>query len=143
MDVKTRLFRAIDANINRCREGIRTVEDIFRFIYQDDFLRRRLRRIRHQLDEVGKQNKLKRNLLYARNVNSDRGKKFDMLEMKRKDLTDVIYVNFQRAKEASRVMEELFKIIDLDIARISKKIRYDLYRTEKDTFKRWPSLFNT
>ncbi len=143
MDVKTRLFRAIDANINRCREGIRTVEDIFRFIYQDDFLRRKLRRIRHQLDEVGKQNKLKRNLLYARNVNSDRGKKFDMLEMKRKDLTDVIYVNFQRAKEASRVMEELFKIIDLDIARISKKIRYDLYRTEKDTFKRWPSLFNT
>ena len=143
MDVKTRLFRAIDANINRCREGIRTVEDIFRFIYQDDFLRKKLRHIRHQLDEVGKQNKLKRNLLYARNVNSDRGKKFDMLEMKRKDLTDVIYVNFQRAKEASRVMEELFKIIDLDIARISKKIRYDLYRTEKDTFKRWPSLFNT
>ncbi len=143
MEVKTKIFRTLDANINRCREGIRTVEDIFRFIYQDDFLRKKLRRIRHQLDELTKQNKLKKRLLYARDVNSDSGKKFDTLEMKRKNIADIIYVNFQRAKEASRVMEELFKIIKPDIAKVTKKMRYDLYRAEKETLKRWPSLFNT
>ncbi len=142
MDAENKLFRALDANLNRCREGIRTVEDIFRFIYPDDFLRKKLRYLRHQLDIIAK-GKLRTYLLASRNVKEDKGKQPDKMEMKRKNVADVLYVNFQRAKEATRVMEELFKLTNPATAKIVKKLRYDLYRTEKETFKRWPSLFGS
>ena len=45
MDKK--LLRVIDANFNRCKEGLRVVEDIFRFCFEDDALRKKIRKIRH------------------------------------------------------------------------------------------------
>ena len=45
-------LRVIDANFNRCKEGLRVAEDIFRFILKEDGLRKTLRRLRHSLDLI-------------------------------------------------------------------------------------------
>ena len=40
-------LRLIDANLNRLREGIRVVEDIFRYIYNDKETSIKLKNLRH------------------------------------------------------------------------------------------------
>ena len=45
---KTAVLRIIDANANRCAEGIRVIEEIARFSRADGELSRRLKEIRHE-----------------------------------------------------------------------------------------------
>ena len=40
-------LRLIDANLNRLREGIRVVEDIFRYVYNDKQTALKLKELRH------------------------------------------------------------------------------------------------
>ena len=44
--------RIIDANLNRCREGLRVVEDGLRFVLDDAALYKKVRRIRHDTDKI-------------------------------------------------------------------------------------------
>ena len=57
------ILRVIDANFNRCKEGLRVVEDIFRFILKQDSLRKILRKLRHCLDEITQEEILKKAIL--------------------------------------------------------------------------------
>ena len=135
------VLRVIDANFNRCKEGLRVVEDIFRFILKQDDLRIILRKLRHSLDEIAQEKILKQAIL-SRNSKGDLGKKCDNLEIKRKDVNSLIYINLQRVKESLRVLEEFFKlIIPRHVSRI-KKIRYEIYELEKKILKKWPPLRN-
>jgi hypothetical protein len=127
---KQKMLRAIDANYNRCREGLRVVEDVFRFILQDDIFRKKIRVVRHSLDDIAKARILKEAIL-TRDSKKDLGKKVDNLELKRDSLNDIIYANLQRAKESLRVMEEFFKILIPNKVKSIKKIRYQLYTLEK------------
>ena len=34
-EINSSLYRVIDANLNRLKEGIRVIEDIFRYIYNN------------------------------------------------------------------------------------------------------------
>lgn len=133
----SKVFRVIDANFNRCKEGLRVIEDIFRFILEDNALRKKTRAIRHALDEIKKNPKLRQNLLAARDVQKDSGKKVDYFEIKRKNTSDILYVNIQRVKESLRVLEEFFKIIDKCNVPLLKKSRYELYEIERKSFKKW------
>jgi len=135
------VLRVIDANFNRCKEGLRVVEDIFRFILKQDNLRRVSRRLRHCLDRIAQEKILKQAIL-SRNSTKDLGKECDALEIKRKDVNSLLYINLQRVKESLRVLEEFFKlIIPQGVARI-KKIRYEIYELEKKILKKWPPLRN-
>ena len=139
--VEKGVFRIIDANFNRCKEGLRVVEDIFRFILKEDSLRKTLRRLRHSLDEIAPET-LKAAVL-TRNSQKDPGKECDHLEMKRKDVNSLLYINLQRIKESLRVLEEFFKlIIPRRVSKI-KKIRYQIYELEKKILKKWPPLCNS
>lgn len=40
-------LRILDANLNRLREGIRVVEDVFRYVYNDAQTASRLKELRH------------------------------------------------------------------------------------------------
>ena len=51
--------------------------------------------------------------------------------------------NAQRAKEALRVLEEFFKLVDTTASKKIQKLRFDLYAIEKQTVKRFPGLLNT
>ena len=135
------VLRVIDANFNRCKEGLRVAEDIFRFVLKQDELRKALRKLRHCLGKIAQEKILKQAIL-SRNSKKDIGKECDVLEMKRKDVNSLLYVNLQRIKESLRVLEEFFKLIIPQRVPKIKKIRYEIYELEKKILKKWPPLRN-
>lgn len=127
---KKNLLRVVDANFNRSKEALRVIEDIFRFVLENDELRKKARVLRHSLDKVSA-NKIFKTAMLFRDSKSDLGKKTDALEFNRKTVSDIIYANLQRAKESVRVLEEFLKIISPQQVKLLKKIRYDIYSLEK------------
>ncbi len=136
------ILRVVDANFNRSKEGLRVIEDTFRFILQNDKLRKKARKLRHSLNFIAQQNLLKDAIL-NRNSKKDMGKSNDCLEAKRANTNNVLYANFQRVKESLRVLEEFFKLLALAEVSSIKKIRYEIYTLEKESFKIWPPLCNS
>ena len=124
------MLRVVDANFNRSKEALRVVEDIFRFVLENDKLRKEARALRHALDKITV-SKIFKEAVLSRDSESDLGKKTDVLEFDRKTIDDILYANLQRAKESVRVLEEFFKIISAPQVKLLKKIRYDIYSLEK------------
>ncbi|HDN86180.1 MAG: thiamine-phosphate pyrophosphorylase [Candidatus Omnitrophota bacterium] len=143
MAISLHIFRIIDVNFNRAKEGLRVIEDIFRFILRDNHLRKWARKVRHSLDKIVKEASFKNKLIKARSTEEDLGKDYDFLEKRRKSMEEVLYINLQRVKESLRVLEEFLKLIDEKKAGIIKKTRFKVYELEKYTFSKWPSLRNT
>ncbi len=121
-----KLYRLIDANLNRLREGLRTLEDIQRYIYNNEVLAKRLKDLRHQVRYKDK------NLLAYRDITTDVLTQTTPSEAERKSIEDLIVANIKRAQEAARVLEEAFKLLDPTMAQQFKQIRYELYDIEKE-----------
>ena len=119
-------LRLIDANLNRLREGIRVVEDIYRYIFNDKNIATKLKKLRHS-SRIDVYN----DLLDSRDIQNDVLKVSTKSEQNRTDLTSILIANYKRAQESSRVLEEFTKLIDTDISEKFKSIRYDLYQLEK------------
>lgn len=119
-------LRIIDANLNRLREGLRVLEDISRFAYDDKPLASLLKNLRHQSRLEYK------NLLYSRDIQNDILKQSTPSELQRENIKDVVVANIKRTQESSRVLEEILKTVDKDKSAIFKEIRYKLYQIEKD-----------
>ena len=123
------LLRVIDANINRYKEGIRVVEDIYRYMYDNKEISSKLKSLRHielPLDI--------KELLSARDSINDVLKPSTKSEQTRNNLENVILANIKRSEESARVLEELFKLIDIDTSEKFKHNRYILYDIEKSIF---------
>ena len=133
------ILRIVDANFNRCKEGLRVAEDIFRFILQNDYLRKKIRTLRHSLDSIAQEKTLK-NAILCRDSKNDPGKSTDCLEIKRDSANSILYINLQRTKESLRVLEEFFKLVIPRRVSLIKKIRYQIYTLEKEILKLWPPL---
>ena len=120
-------LRLIDANLNRLREGIRVVEDIFRYIYNNKDISLQLKNLRHlsRLDSYSE-------LLENRDINNDVLKQSTSSEQSREDLNSILISNFKRAQESSRVLEEFAKLISTKDSEKFKHIRYKLYDLEKN-----------
>ena len=120
------LYRVIDANLNRLKEGIRVVEDILRYKENNKELSSKLKSLRHQarIDEI-------KELLENRDSINDVLKSSTKSEQKRTNLQSIIIANFKRAQESARVLEELFKLSNIDYSEKFKAIRYELYNLEK------------
>jgi len=138
-----KLFRIIDANINRSQEGLRVCEDIVRFYLDDKRLTHFFKSARHEVYEINKVlGKKKIKPLYARNVKSDKGKKTTPSEKRRKDIADIFGANAQRSKESIRVLEEISKLVDKKISERFKKLRFRIYEKEKITRKKLESVLH-
>ncbi|HEO98643.1 MAG: thiamine-phosphate pyrophosphorylase [Campylobacterales bacterium] len=124
-----KVARLIDANLNRLKEGIRVIEDINRYIYDDASLTSQLKSLRHRLQTLYSQERL-----YFRDIENDVQKKSIESELKRSNIVDLVIANFSRAQESARVLEESFKLIDPVFSEIAKEVRYGLYGVEKDFF---------
>lgn len=124
------IFRVIDVNINRSKEGLRVIEDIFRFVIKDDKLRKSVRKIRHELDSVLLAKVVPRAIFY-RDVSGDLGKRLDGWEKPRDNLEDIVYANFQRVKEALRVLEEFLKLVFPNKVAKIKAARFKVYKLER------------
>jgi thiamine-phosphate pyrophosphorylase len=126
---KSNIFRVIDANINRYKEGIRVVEDIYRYIYNDKSLASSLKNLRHTNIPIH----IKELLSYRDSIN-DVLKPSTKDEKNRNSLEDIIIANLKRAQESARVLEEVFKLIDIKTSEKFKHNRYELYNIEKIIF---------
>ncbi len=118
-------LRLIDANLNRLREGIRVVEDIFRYVYNDKQTATALKELRH-LSRL--ENYIE--LLETRDVKNDVLRSSIKSEQNRTDLYSILIANFKRAQESSRVLEEFCKLISIEDSENFKYIRYELYNLE-------------
>lgn len=123
-------LRLLDANLNRLREGIRVVEDIYRYIFNDKKIASKLKKLRHKSRiEIHKE------LLDSRDIQNDVLKTSTTSEQTRADLDSILIANFKRAQESSRVLEEFTKLIDINTSENFKNIRYELYHLEKSIYK--------
>lgn len=130
----SKLYRIIDANLNRSREGLRVIEDIIRFTLDDAKLSIALKNLRHKLTNSIKDIDI---LVGNRNAKNDVGKPFSMsLEGKRRNLKEVVIANFRRVEESLRVLEEIFKIYKPNRSKIFKSLRFKTYTLEKKVYER-------
>ena len=118
-------LRLIDANLNRLREGIRVVEDIFRYVYNDKQTALKLKELRH-LSRLANYIEL----LETRDVKNDVLRSSIKSEQNRTNLYSILIANFKRAQESSRVLEEFCKLISIEDSENFKYIRYELYNLE-------------
>ncbi len=124
------MLRIIDANLNRCREGLRVLEDIARFTLNDDTLSQKFRIIRHKLIEADSS----RNLLTSRDASGDVGAQKPAARP-RGNLSDLVTANSRRVQESLRVLEEFAQIPDV-MSNINsdwfKSARFTVYSLEKE-----------
>ena len=118
-------YRIIDANLNRLREGIRVVEDIFRYIYNNKELSTKLKNLRH-ISRVENFYEI----LASRDVQNDVLRQSIKSEQNRDNLNSILIANFKRAQESARVLEELLKLYSIKDSENFKYIRYELYNLE-------------
>ena len=128
------IYRILDANVNRAAEGIRVVEDICRFNYENEKLTKKLRDMRHKIRKNLKD--IDSHLLRHRDSAHDIGKKITKQSKidKKEGLSQIIAANFKRALEAIRVIEEISKTTDnmYGIGKEYEALRYELYYLEKE-----------
>ena len=121
--------RLIDANINRIREGLRVIEDIHRYIYDDAEISSDIKELRHNIQKAYNPHRV-----VHRDIENDVSKESIDSEMSREDLQSIIIANFSRAQESARVLEELFKLDTPELSSLFKEIRYRLYAIEKRSY---------
>jgi thiamine-phosphate pyrophosphorylase len=131
------ILRIIDANLNRCREGLRVVEDSLRFVLNDGTLYKKIRAVRHSVDKVLRN--VYCDLIKERDSFDDSGRK--MPEVSKKDLQAVVVANFKRVQESLRVLEEYSKIFIPAASIEFKKYRYDAYILEKEVYLKYIEVF--
>ena len=121
------IYRVVDANLNRLKEGIRVVEDIMRYRDNNKELSQKLKSLRHKaiINET-------RELLKNRDSINDVLRPSTKSEQTRKDIESILTANFKRAQESARVLEEIFKLEDVTQSETFKTIRYELYNLEKE-----------
>jgi len=133
----------IDANLNRCSEGLRVLEDVARFLLNDAELCQRLRTLRHDL--ARETESLSIELLSQRDAGHDVGhlssreKKLNMKTTSLQGLLDLVTANAKRVEESLRVVEELAKLPEISSVLNSasfEQARFALYTLERDLISR-------
>ena len=132
----TDTLRTLDAAANRCREGLRVVEDFVRFSLDDAHLSRLLKELRHELTErLGDIDRL--GVISARDTLGDVGTRIKTSrEQTRQRPSDIVLANCRRVAEALRTLEEFSKFVVTKLADPTlparlEQMRYRLYTIEK------------
>jgi thiamine-phosphate pyrophosphorylase len=117
----------IDANLNRAREAIRTLEDVARFGWNDAAIAREAKELRHALQSAVAALPADR-LAAARDVAGDVGVSLETpTEYAREDLSSVAVAAGKRLTEALRAVEEAAKTVDARVSRAVEAVRYRAY----------------
>ncbi len=125
---KKAIWRVLDANANRAREGLRVVEDTARFVMARQDASEGVRDLRHRLDAIVRHYYSK--LLQNRDVENDSGTS-NATTAHRKGVPAVLASNFKRSTEALRVLEEYSRVVAPRAVRGVQAIRYGVYQWEK------------
>ncbi len=127
------IYQILDANVNRAREGLRVVEEIFRFLRKDTGMTRRLKAMRREIEHIVSASSINPAMLEkTRNSRQDPGRGIHGAgEMRRASVEDIAVANMHRVAEALRVLEEFFKLFDVKASLKFKGMRFRFYDVEK------------
>ena len=117
------VLRILDANLDRAREGIRTIEEWCRFGLNNEETTEQLKHLRQSLATWHSLQ-----IRAARDTPGDLGTALTHpKEAVRSSLTALLQANFARVQEALRVLEEYGKLYSLEMSAACKQMRYQLY----------------
>jgi thiamine-phosphate pyrophosphorylase len=123
---QTALFRILDANLDRAREGMRVIEEWCRFGLERSDLTEECKALRQGLAHWHHPQ-----LRACRNTPTDPGTHLTHpQEAQRSDLDQVLQANFCRVQESLRVLEEYGKLYDHQMVAAVKQMRYQIYTLE-------------
>jgi thiamine-phosphate pyrophosphorylase len=125
---QARVWRLLDANANRAREGLRVVEDTARFILAQPKASAALRDLPHRLDQLMRSHYV--TLLQHRDVETDSGRT-NPSTRHRSGVPALLAANFKRCEEALRVLEEYGRVISPGAVRGLQELRFKVYQWEK------------
>lgn len=126
------VFRILDAAANRCREGLRIVEDYVRFHRNEESLSAALKQLRHDFRSYWKELDSEQ-LLQNRDTVGDVGTTISTeAETIRTSLLDVVTANCKRVEESLRTLEEYSKLISPRVSKGFEVLRYRFYSIEQD-----------
>ncbi|MEE3368785.1 MAG: thiamine phosphate synthase [Planctomycetota bacterium] len=128
---ETSTLRVIDANRNRAAEGLRVVEEYFRFVLEDPLLTRRCKQLRHDLRELLAgipEHCLSVSRDTAADVGTDIGVDGEYVRLSGQH---VAYSSWKRLQQALRVLEEYTKLVDPEVAVQIEALRYSSYTLER------------
>ena len=122
------IYRILDANLDRAREAVRTIEEWCRFGLENRDLCDRCKQMRQELGQWHREE-----FRRARNTPDDPATSLSHAqEIQRTDIQAVLRANMARLQEALRVLEEYSKVIDPQMGEAMKQIRYGVYSLESD-----------
>lgn len=128
-----KIYRILDANLNRAREGLRVIEETARFILDDRVLTAELKDLRHLITSLAASlpgGPVE--LVSARDSEGDVGAgSWSEGERARDSVYNLVQANFKRVQEAARVLEEFGKMAGPGADKY-KKVRYQLYVLEQE-----------
>jgi thiamine-phosphate pyrophosphorylase len=120
------LFRILDANLDRAREGLRVVEEWCRFGLDDSALTGICKQLRQELGHWHCND-----FRFARDTTGDVGTDLTHAqEQVRADIPAVLQANLCRVQEALRALEEYGKVYDPAMGAACKQMRYQVYGLE-------------
>lgn len=120
------LYRILDANLDRAREGLRVIEEWCRFGLDDTALVALCKQLRQTLGHWHHHD-----FRLARDTPGDVGTALTHAhEESRADVPAVLQANLCRVQEALRALEEYGKIYDPAMGTACKQMRYQVYTLE-------------
>ncbi|UBF29662.1 thiamine phosphate synthase [Kovacikia minuta CCNUW1] len=121
--VQSALYRILDANLDRAREGIRIIEEWCRFGLNDARLTEECKHLRQELARWHTFE-----LRAARDTPGDVGTVLTHPdEAERSSVQQVLLANLSRVQEALRVLEEYGKVYNPEMGAAFKQMRYRVY----------------
>ncbi len=124
------IARLMDANGNRALEGLRVCEEIARFHCEAAGLFRQTRRVRHALGQaLGRLPVSPFERVRARASRRDPGRRAASHPVA--SLEQLLIINFQRAKEALRTLEECARLAAPSHTKRFQDLRFRTYALER------------
>ena len=126
VQVQAKVCRILDANLDRAREGLRIIEEWCRFGINSAQLTDECKQLRQELASWHTPE-----LRAARDTPGDPGTELTHpQEQQRDSIEQLLQVNFSRAQEALRVLEEYGKLYHPTMGGAFKQMRYRVYTLE-------------
>jgi thiamine-phosphate pyrophosphorylase len=127
------VYRILDANLDRAREGLRIIEEWCRLGLNHQSLAEECKQIRQELAKWHSWE-----LRQARDTLGDVGTDLSHpQEEVRESIEQLLQANLCRSQEALRVLEEYSKLYDPDMASACKQLRYRVYTIESSLFNNY------
>lgn len=127
------IYRILDANLDRAREGLRIIEEWCRLGLNDQSLAEQCKQLRQELAQWHSWE-----LRQARDTPGDVGTELSHpQEEKREGIEQLLQANLCRTQEALRVLEEYSKLYDPNMAAVCKQLRYQVYTLESNLFQNY------